>query len=300
VNAVVILNWNLADLTLRCVRALVEDGIATQEIVVVDNGSASGETDRLQRELPGGVQVLALPENIGYARASNAGAAARPDADNYLLVNNDAFVHAPESTKLLLRALEHEGVGIAVPRLLNEDLTLQRNVVPFRSPAIAIALASGLSRLIPNRWQPRWSTHWDHGASRRVDAAAGTVTAVRGGLWRELGGYAERELMFSEDIDLCWRARKRGFDTWFERDAVFVHLGDATGSAGTNTRRAELVAESDASMIQDELGPLSARLTIAILAGGYAIRSVVFKALRRDTAAAGAAAALRGYRKRLS
>jgi len=282
------------------VRALVDDGLSPEEIVVVDNGSGDEEAAHLRRELPDGAHLLVLAKNIGYARASNAGAAERPDAETYLFVNNDAFVHAPGSVRRLVDATRSDGIGIAVPRLLNEDLTLQPNVVPLRSPAIALALASGLSRYIPNRWQPHWSTHWDHRRSRSVDAAAGTVTAIRGSLWRELGGYAERELMFSEDIDLCWRARKRGLQTWFEHDAVFVHLGDASGHARTDARRAELVAESDASMIRDELGPVMSRVTIGILAAGYGVRSLTFKLLRRDGAAAGAAAALRGYRKRLS
>src|SRR4051812_1864007 len=78
VTAVVVLNWNLADMTLRCVASLIDDGITPQEIVVVDNGSKPGEADRLRNELPAGVHVLSLPENIGYARASNAGAAERP------------------------------------------------------------------------------------------------------------------------------------------------------------------------------------------------------------------------------
>jgi GT2 family glycosyltransferase len=296
--AAVVLNWNQAELTVKCVRALVEDGLDPADVVLVDNGSEPGEPDRLRADVPAGVEVLALPENIGYARASNAGAAARPEAAAYLFVNNDAFVHARGSTRRLLSALKEAGTGIAVPRLLNEDLTLQRSVVPLRSPAIALVLASGLSRLVPNRWQPHWSTHWDHGRSRHVDAAAGTVTAIRGELWRDLGGYAERELMFSEDIDLCWRARKRGFRTWFEHDAVFVHLGDASGYARTDARRAELVAESDASMIRDELGAVASAATIAVLATGYAVRFAAFKAARRPRAADTARASLRGYLKR--
>jgi N-acetylglucosaminyl-diphospho-decaprenol L-rhamnosyltransferase len=290
----VVLNWNLADLTIRCVRALLEDGVAAEDVVVVDNGSADDSVDRLRAELTG-VHVLALPSNIGYARASNAGARERPESGAYLFVNNDAFVQRPGSVALLLSALERPGVGIAVPRLLNEDLTLQKSVVPLRSPAIALALASGLSRLIPNRWQPHWSTHWDHSQSRSVDAVAGTVTAVRGDLWRRLGGYAEREIMFSEDIDLCWRARKLDFRTWFEHSAEFVHLGDASGQGRTDARRAAMVAQSDASMIRDELGRASAAATIGVLSFGYAIRFAFFTATRNKDAAGRARAALRGY-----
>jgi GT2 family glycosyltransferase len=62
--AAVLLNWNLADLTPRCVRALTDDGLAGAQVVVVDNGSESGEVDRLSRELPADVHVVALPRNI--------------------------------------------------------------------------------------------------------------------------------------------------------------------------------------------------------------------------------------------
>jgi GT2 family glycosyltransferase len=291
----VVLNWNLADMTVRCVRALVGDGLNSGRIVIVDNGSADDSVEVLGRELPD-VHVLRLEENIGYARASNAGARELPDAQSYLFVNNDAFVHAAGTIERLLAALDRDGIGIAVPRLRNQDLTLQRSVVPLSSPATAFVRATGLSRLVPNRWQPHWSTHWDHSSSRAVDAAAGTVVAIRGDLWRRLGGYAERELMYSEDIDLCWRARKAGYRTWFEADAEFVHLGNATGRlTSTSSDRAELVARSDASMIRTELGRTSAAATIAFLRLGLAGRLVFFRLTGDKRSADWARATLRGY-----
>lgn len=297
----VVLNWNLPDLTLRCVRALVKDGLPAADIVVVDNGSSDDSVERLRRELPAGAHVLALEHNIGFARASNAGARERPDSSAYLFVNNDAFVHRAGSVGRLNDALERPNVGIAVPRLRNEDLTLQPSVVPLRSPAIALVMASGLSRLIPNRWQPTWSTHWDHSASREIDAAAGTVVAIRGDLWRRLGGFAERELMYSEDIDLCWRARKAALSVWFEASSEFVHLGNASGEMRwSNAERSGLVAQSDASMIRDELGRAPAALTIGVLAAGHAARAALFKLIRNHRAAAASAAAARGYLKRPS
>jgi N-acetylglucosaminyl-diphospho-decaprenol L-rhamnosyltransferase len=295
----VIPNWNLAELTLRCVHALVEDGLPAADVVVVDNGSTDDSVTRLRQDLPLGAHVLSLAENIGFARAGNAGASERPDSNAYLFVNNDAFVHAPGSVGRLLRALDRPQVGIAVPRLLNEDLTLQPSVVPLRSPAIALVMASGLSRFIPNRWQPRWSTHWDHATSRAIDASAGTVIAIRSELWHRLGGYVERELMYSEDIDICWRTRKAGYAVWFEAQAEFVHLGNASGKRRwSSAERSELVAQSDASMIRDELGRGAAAVTIGVLAAGHAARAAVFKAVRSDRAAAASAAAARGYLRR--
>jgi GT2 family glycosyltransferase len=291
----VVLNWNLPDLTIRCVQALVDDGLDPGRIVVVDNGSRDESAQRIEQELPA-VNLLRLEENVGYPRASNLGARRLRDAQTLLFVNNDAFVHRPGTVGRLLTALERPQVGVATPRLLNEDLTLQPSVVPLSSPATAFVRATGLSRFIPNHWQPKWSTHWDHRESRFVHAAAGTVFAVRADAWQQLGGYAEREFMYSEDIDLCWRARKAGYQTWFEADAEFVHLGNASGRSGwTSAERAELVARSDASMIRTELGPVSAAATIGFLSAGLLGRLAFFRLVGNKQRATWTKATLRGY-----
>jgi GT2 family glycosyltransferase len=296
-TTVVVVNWDEPELTIRCVTALVGDGVPPDRIVVVENGSAEASTAHLHAALPE-CRVVVLERNIGYARASNAGARSL-EGGTYLLVNNDAFVERPGSVRRLVESSERDGVGIAVPRLLNEDLTLQPSVAPISTPANAFVRATGLSRFIPNRWQPKWSTYWDHERSQLVDAAKGSVTAVRGELWRELGGYAERDLMFSEDLDLCWRARKRGWRTWFERDSEFVHLGGATvGRTRTDTARVELVSKSDATMIRSELSPARAALVIGFLSVGFAARVGLFALARKPERAEWARASLRGYLSR--
>src|SRR6185436_1733279 len=168
-----------------------------------------------------------LPENLGFAVANNRAAAALPGR-TYLFVNSDAFVHEQHSVERLVRALDRPGVAIAVPRLLNPDLSLQPSVSPLRSPGVAIVQATGMSRLIPDRLQPSWSTHWSHDVSRRVQYAVGAVLAVDADAWNRLGGFDERRLMYGEDLDLSWRAQKLGIGLWFVSDAVFIHLGNAS------------------------------------------------------------------------
>ncbi len=182
----VVLNWRTADLTRRSVEALVADGVAEGRIVVVDNASGDGSAERLRSALPG-VRVLELETNVGFARGNNRGAAELP-GDAYLFVNSDAFVRRPGSVGRLLAALGDPGVGIAVPRLLNEDGTLQPSVVPISTPLPELIRASGLSRLVPNRLQPRLGTHWDHSRTRAIGAAIGAVLLVRGSTWDELAG----------------------------------------------------------------------------------------------------------------
>jgi GT2 family glycosyltransferase len=298
----VVLNWETPELTVRCVRALCDDGVPAGRIVVVDNGSSDGSPDRFREELPDCV-LLALPENVGYARAANAGARELA-GDAYLVMNNDAFVHRPGSVRALLDALADPTVGLVVPRLRNEDLTLQPTVRALPTPGVSLLRATGLGRFVPNRWQPSWSHHWDHRASRAVEAADGAVFLVRGETWRQLGGYNEARRMYGEDSDLCWRTRKLGWRIWFCAEAELVHLGNATGSRRwTDPQRATMIGTEEARLLREQLSPLGAQLSIRATSLYLAWRGAVY-ALAGDRAAAAGlraerAAYLAGLRGRL-
>jgi len=289
----VVLNWDRPELTMRCVESILADGVPPDRVVVVDNGSTDDSYEQFQRTL-GDCVLVRLEKNVGIARAFNIGAARLP-GDNYLILNNDAFVHGPSSVIRLVRAVTKRRVGIAAPRLLNEDLTLQPSVVALVGPRTALVGALGLSRLIPNRWQPRWSTHWDHSQSRVVEAAAGAVYAVRGETWRQLGGMTERRWMYSEDMDLCRRAGSLGWDVWYERDATFVHLGSSTvRDHWSDVARAGMIASSEIATVRAQLPPVQAALTVSFLTLGAAARWIVFTGLRKEKAAV-FGSVLRGY-----
>ncbi len=292
----VVVNWNTPDLTIRSVQALTADGVPKERIVVVDNGSHDGSHERFARELDGCV-LIRIEENIGFGRASNRGAAELPGSA-YLLVNNDAFVHREGSVARLLEVLEADPkVGIVAPRLLNPDLTLQPSVAPVHSPGVALVRASGLSRLIPNRWQPSWSTHWDHGQSREIEAVVGAVVLVRGEVWEQTGGFDDRIYMYAEDLDLCWRAGKAGWKVWFCADAEWVHIGNASGSrVWADPHRGEMIGRSEADMIRRNLPPRRARLTLGLISAGIGARWLVRRVLGQKDAAASLRGSLRGFR----
>jgi GT2 family glycosyltransferase len=289
----VVLDWNLPDHTLRCVQALVADGVAPGRIVVVENGPTEENWSHIVAELSSSVLVRVEP-NVGFAAANNIGARVLP-ARAYLLVNNDAFVHAPGSVGRMLTALDRERVGIVVPRLLNEDLSLQPTVSPFTTPLPALVRASGLSRFVPDRWKPTLTTHWDHGSSCAVDQAIGAVMLVHGDLWQVLGGLRETSFMYAEDLDLCWRAARLGWSTWFEATADFVHLGGTSSSARWSGReRAAQISRAEAAMIRDHLSPARAAATLGFMRLGVAGRLSYYRLAGNAPAAAEFRGALEG------
>ena len=69
---VVVLNWNQAWLTARCVRSVLATDYPPDqlEIVVVDNGSIDGSLERLQHDLER-VRFVANDVNLGFAEGCN-------------------------------------------------------------------------------------------------------------------------------------------------------------------------------------------------------------------------------------
>jgi GT2 family glycosyltransferase len=294
---VVIPNWNTPDLTIRCVEALVAEGVPPGRIVLVENGSTDDSYKRLEQALPECL-LIRFEKNVGYGRAMNAGAS-ELSGSFYLLLNNDAFVHRPGSVARLLATLDDPSVGLSFPRYLNVDLTLQPSVMPTHSPLTALVRASGLSRFVPNRWAPKLSTHWDHAQAREIDGANGAVMLFRGETWNRLGGFDERIYIYAEEIDICWRTRKLGRRIWFTPEAEFVHIGN--GSAGkqwTDAKREELIAASESTVIHWHLPRVSAAATIGFISTGIAMRWLAYSLIRHKEAAASYRASLRGFLSR--
>jgi N-acetylglucosaminyl-diphospho-decaprenol L-rhamnosyltransferase len=282
---VVVVDWNLPDHTVRCVESLIADGVPRDRIVVVENGPTTDNWAQVTGRLGGSVLVR-VETNVGFGRASNIGARVLP-GDGYLFVNNDAHVNRAGSVAALLRSLEEDRVGIVVPKILNPDLSLQPTVVPLTTPLPALVRASGISRFVPDRWQPHVSTHWSHGWAREIEAATGAVMLVDGRALECLAGFRETSFMYAEDLDLCWRARDLGWRTWFTNEAEFVHLASASADRRWGVRqRWQRIGQAEAQMMREHLSPSQSAAAFAFTRLGLAGRLIYFRATRNGAAAA--------------
>ena len=86
--AAVVLTYNRWDLIRTCLPTVLAQDWPNLDVRVVDNGSTDGTPEKLAAEFPG-VKVLALPENLGFAGANNAGALWCQDVDYLALISND-------------------------------------------------------------------------------------------------------------------------------------------------------------------------------------------------------------------
>lgn len=118
---IVVLNYNGGDLTIRCLRSVI-DGLRADvaaEIVLVDNGSSDGVADRVRRELAD-VRVVASDVNRGFAGGNNLALADLDDVDLVALVNNDVTVTPGWLDPLIDELRSDTALGAASPKVLFE------------------------------------------------------------------------------------------------------------------------------------------------------------------------------------
>ena len=113
----VVLNYNGADLVVRCVEQLERlDWPADRlEIVVVDNASVDG-SDLAIAERPR-VRLIRSPENLGFP-ANNLGLRDLDRVDYVGLINNDAFATPTYLRRLVDTLAADPGLGAACPKIL--------------------------------------------------------------------------------------------------------------------------------------------------------------------------------------
>ena len=233
---IVTVNWNAGNLLRACaasVPSALTGAVALEGMVVVDNASADGSVDGLETGalVAGGgpLTVLRNPENRGFAAACNQGAAGSR-ADWLLFLNPDTRLSegslAPALAFLAEPAQAHTGIlGI---RLVDEAGLTQRSCARVPTPGRILAQAVGLDRLAPGLFPPHFMTEWDHLDSRPVDQVMGAFLLIRRSLFEELGGFDERFFVYFDDVDLCLRARRAGWEVVHFAGAEAYHRGCGT------------------------------------------------------------------------
>jgi N-acetylglucosaminyl-diphospho-decaprenol L-rhamnosyltransferase len=201
-----------------CLGALA--GIPT---IVIDNASRDDTVATVRSEFPA-VRVIARPDNGGFAVAVNEACRAVPD-DDILLVNPDLVVR-PGSVGLLDEYLAaHPRVGMAVPRLVYPDGTLQTSIRTWPSPLTMLARRSPLGRTKVGRRILAKHFYSDDPplSARPIHNAIGAAMLVRRAAIRAVGPMDERIFLYGEDLDWCYRMWQRGWEVHIVPDAVMEH-----------------------------------------------------------------------------
>lgn len=241
--AVVVVTHNSAGDLAPCIASVVREGAA--EVVVVDNDSTDDSTTIAAE---GGARVLVNADNVGFAAAVNAGAAATA-APVVMVLNPDAVLHPGALDVLARRLAVGDHVGVIGPRVEHPDGTLQASCRRF--PSVFVGAVHGFLGLFwsDNPLSRRYTmADWDHTTRREVDWVSGCAMAIARDAFDAVDGFDPAYFMYVEDVDFCWRVRNRGWRVLYDPDAVVTHaIGTSSGRAPFN-----LVREHHRSMVRFE------------------------------------------------
>ena len=212
---VVILNWKGRDYVGDCIRSVLGQTHADVGVIVVDNGSPDGSAEYIGSAFPE-VQMVALPQNLHFARGTNAGveAALRDPGCKYVVtLNNDTKVD-PEFVAELVKSVEADHVGMVQAKLLFMDRPKVLNttgVSPTRDGA-------GVDR----GWNQRDEGQFD--AATDIFAPTAGAALYRREVFDTVGPFDGDFVAYYEDLDLAWRARLAGWEARFAPRSVVYHM----------------------------------------------------------------------------
>ena len=236
--SIILVNWNSTDYLRECIRSIYEwtKGV-TFEIIVVDNASPSADVDSLKDEFTD-IRLLKSDKNLGFAGANNHGF--KSSAGEYILfLNPDTKLISP-AINILLETLQ------ALPRaamvgckLLNGDLTLQTSCIQTFPTILNQALDMEVLR---TRWPS--SRLWGIAPLYSSDPAPAPVEVISGACmmvprktFEQVGLFSEDYFMYAEDLDLCYKSVRAGYQNYYLGSASVIHYGGKSSSPQSATVR---------------------------------------------------------------
>lgn len=235
--SVIIVNYNVKYYLDQCIRSVLrafEVMNTPAEIIVVDNHSADGSVDYLEKRYPQMlypmVRFVRSAHNLGFARANNI--AIRQSRGEYVLLLNPDTIVGEDTLKASVDFMDaHEDAGAVGVRMLGAQgrrAMESRRGLP--TPMVSFFKMLGFCN--------RWPHHrlfgkyymgylpWDEPC--QIEVVSGAYCMLRRKALDEVGLLDEDFFMYGEDIDLSYRVLKGGYHNYYLPVDILHYKGEST------------------------------------------------------------------------
>lgn len=235
--AISIINYRTVALTIACIESVLADmGEIDGEIVVIDNASGDGSDALIASWIEDNphqtpIRLIRSETNSGFSGGHNQGFTA-VSANYYLVLNSDAALRPGFLSKILESAQNNPNAGLIAPRLEDEDGTVQTSCFKFHRPAtefIRGACSGPVTRLL-DRWNLPLGPTPD---PMHIEWASFACILVRSQMITDIGLMDEGYFLYFEDVELCLRARRAGWDLLYVPEARAIHHRGGSGPVKT-------------------------------------------------------------------
>ncbi len=216
--SIIIILYNRAELTLCCLKSILDNPFNSIELVIVDNGST--DKTRLLLERVKGANVILNQENKHFLLACNQAAQAA-QGDFILFLNNDAQI-IKNSLEVAVETLNSSPeIGAVGGQIILPDGTLQE--------AGSIIWQDGSCQGYGRGDSP---TEPQYMFQRSVDYCSGAFLLTHRQLFLEFGGFDQAyQPAYYEETDYCVRLHKLGKKIIYHPNVSILHYEFASSTS---------------------------------------------------------------------
>jgi N-acetylglucosaminyl-diphospho-decaprenol L-rhamnosyltransferase len=204
------------------VRGLVEDLLRCPEVARVF--VTQNVSEKTEYPEDGRFQIIRNAKPSGYGANQNA-AFAIAKSPFFCVLNPDIRLKENPFSQLLA-AFNEQSVALVAPRIVAPDGSEEDSARVFPTARDLLSKAFGrhngkyAGQLASGLMYPDW--------------LAGMFLLLRGDAFQKVGGFDEKFFLYYEDVDLCWRLQRDGFQVVQDRSVSVVH--DARRESRRNLR----------------------------------------------------------------
>ncbi|MEC8175982.1 MAG: glycosyltransferase [Bacteroidota bacterium] len=205
-TAIVIINYNGLNLIKKFMPSIITNS-SNFNIYVIDNNSTDDSVNYIKNNFSN-INIINNSSNLGYAGGYNEGIK-KIDEDLLVFLNNDATFLDENSLSNLVKVFkENSEIKVAQPKII--DFTYQEKF-EYSGAAGGFIDFFGYP-FCRGRIFSNVELKNNYNTTREVFWASGTCFAVRRSTFIEHKGFDERFFAHMEEIDLCWRIKRKNID----------------------------------------------------------------------------------------
>lgn len=226
--SIIIVNYKAQHFLLQCLSSVYQmlEGLDF-EVIVVDNASGDDTEDKIKDNFSL-VKLIVNSANWGFSKACNQ-AFKEGRGEYFLLLNPDTKILDSNFKEMIGFFEENPRLGILGCKILNENGKVQRSVFPQPTPLkeiLDIATYLKLEKILPVSWTNRFYERLINESPHPFEVfwVSGACLLIRGKTLEEIGFLDESFFLFSEDVDLAWRAKRNGWQVMFFPQTRIIHI----------------------------------------------------------------------------
>lgn len=207
--SIVIPSYNCKRILFRLLNSYKKSTFKNLEIIVVDNGSIDKTLKEGRKKYRFVKWVDAGKINIGQTGCYNLGFSFAKKGNHILFNDSDVVIEKDMVANLVKCLGKDKKIGIVTPMIL------------YLSDKNFVNQAGSFVDLTTGRVSVGWGPKKDFLVGKEVQNS-GTLMLFRNKVVEKIGGFDDWFMCYF-DPDYCLRAKKAGFITWYEPEALAYH-----------------------------------------------------------------------------